>query len=60
MEDFVNKNLDEKYTDVYEHDIVTNQDATNMVIEKFLDGHDDDEGRKHQKDKKRWNTQSYY
>ena len=49
MEYFVNKNLDETHRDIFKHDIETNRDATKMVIEKFSDGHDDDEKKNHRK-----------
>ena len=39
------------HRDIYERDIETNQDAIKMFLEKFLDGHDDDE-KKNIKDKK--------
>ena len=43
MEDCVNNNLDETHRDISEHDVATNMDATKTVIEKFPDGHDDDD-----------------
>ena len=43
MEDCVNKRLDETYRDISEHDIETDLNATKLVIEKYPDGHDDDE-----------------
>ena len=46
MEDWVNNKLYETYRDIYEHDIETNLNATKMAIEKYLDGHDDDERKK--------------
>ena len=45
MEDCVNNNLDDTHIDISEHDIETNLYATKTVIEKFPDGHDDDEKR---------------
>ena len=59
MEDCVNKKLDETHRDISEHDIETNLNATKMVIEKYPDGHDDDK-KKNIKNKKMWNTQSYF
>ena len=47
MEYCVNDNLDETHRYISEHDIETNTNATKMVIEKYLDGHDDDEEKKH-------------
>ena len=47
MEDCVNKKLDEIHRDISEHDIETNLNATKMVIEKYPDGRDDDEKKKH-------------
>ena len=43
MEDYVNKKLDETNRDISEHDIETYMNATKMAIEKYPDGHDDDE-----------------
>ena len=43
MEDCVNKKLDETQRYISEHDIETNMNATKMVIEKYPDGHEDDE-----------------
>ena len=39
----MNKKLDGTHRDISKHDIETNLDATKMVIEKYPDGHDDDE-----------------
>ena len=52
MEYFVNKNLDETHKDISENDIETNQDAMKMVIEECPDGHDDDKGKKVEREKK--------
>ena len=43
MKDYLNNKLDETHKDISEHDIETNLNATKMVIEKYQDGHDDDE-----------------
>ena len=53
MEDCVNDNLDETHRYIYEHNIETNTNATKMVIEKYLDGHDDDEEKNIREHKKR-------
>ena len=45
MEDCVDKKLDEKHRDIYKHGIETNLNATEMVIEKYPYGHNDNEGR---------------
>ena len=49
MKDCVNKNLYETHRDISEHNKETNLNATKMVIEKYLDGHYDYEGRKNQR-----------
>ena len=53
MQDCVNNNLDETHRYIPEHDIETNRDATKLVIEKFPDGHDDDEGKNIREKKQR-------
>ena len=53
MEAFVNKKLDGTPRDISEHDIETNINTTEMVIEKYSDGHDDDKKRKNRENKKR-------
>ena len=49
MEDCANKNMDEIYRDISEHDIETNWDAIKMVLEKIQDGNDDDEKKHYRK-----------
>ena len=49
VEACVHRKLDETHRDISEHDIVTNLNSTKMVIEKYPDGHDDDEKKKAEK-----------
>ena len=49
MEDCVNKKLDETHRGISEHDTETNLNAPSMVIEKYPDGHDDDEKKNREK-----------
>ena len=49
---FVNKKLDEIHRYISEHDIETNMNAKKTVMEKYPDGHGDDEGGKHRKQKR--------
>ena len=46
MEDFVNKKMDETHRYISEHDIESNINATKIVIEKYPDAHDDEDGGK--------------
>ena len=56
MADCMNKKLDETHRYISDHDIETNLNATKIVIEKYPDGHDDNDI----KTDKEWSTQSYF
>ena len=49
MEDCVDNNSGETQRNMFEQNIKTNLDATKMVIETFLDVHDDDKKKKSEK-----------
>ena len=49
MEDCVNKSINETHRDISEHDKESNWYDMRMLIEKFLDGHNDDEKIKHKR-----------